>query len=179
MKDTTNRISKLRIALFCGLMAWSIYLSAGYAWEISRTEKVFSKLISDPQNGSLYVDGTDFSPLVTLFGYGAKGILSVFDVVMFGALLLIYAAIIAVFVSVPALILRRALLKNRSISAEEYNLTKIIYLIGTGATVAAGLIATKFTAVFVVVIYSALSALLTMIYVSKAKSRAAECGYSV
>ncbi|MCR5691284.1 MAG: hypothetical protein K6G62_03605 [Eubacterium sp.] len=167
-----NTNAKIRIVLFVFLLIWGIYLSAGYSWEMAfRSGDTFSSLISDTDLNSYYVDGTDFSPLVALFGYGAKGVLSLFDIIVGVVLMLVYALLIAVLVLIPTLLLRIFGLKNKTIMPQEYEITKKIYCGGILLSLIAGLMVTKMTGLLIVIVYSITVALVTLIYISALKKK--------
>ena len=163
---------KIRIVLFIILLIWGIYLSAGYSWEMAfRSGDIFSSLISEPDITTYDVDGTDFSLLVTLFGYGAKGLLSFFDIIVNMVLMLIYAFLIAVLVLIPTILLKVFGLKNKTITPGEYEVTKKIYYGGIVLSLIVGLIVTKMTGLLIVIVFSIIVALVILIYMSALKKK--------
>ena len=166
-----DKWAKIRIVSFGCLMIWCIYLSAGYSWEIIRRPPLFSGLLGDSGTTDFYVDGTDFSVMVTLLGYAAKGLLTFFDVLLYMFLLLVYTAISAVLVAIPMFILIFVGLKNKTTTLGEYNLTKYIYFTAIALSIITGLIAAKLTGVVIILYYTAVWALLVLIYVFAVKKR--------
>ena len=86
-------------------------------------------------------------------------------------LLLVYTAISAVLVAIPMFILIFVGLKNKTTTLGEYNLTKYIYFTAIALSIITGLIAAKLTGVVIILYYTAVWALLVLIYVFAVKKR--------
>lgn len=123
----------------------------------------------DTENVSeVNIDGADFSPLITLMGYGINGILSVLTLVVIFAYLLFETVI----VSVPIVILRLIGLRRKNqLCSEEYALAKNVYFLMIVLSLTVSLLVSRFVAVLPVMLFTIDWSLMMLIYVTGLKKR--------
>lgn len=167
-----NKDAKIRLCVFMALMIWCIYLGAGYSYEMEGRDS-FSKHISEStvdidEIDDVYVDGSDFTPVMRLLGTGANGLLAFLYIFMEIVIMLV----IAVMSLIPTLVLRFVgLRKKYKVTEDEYKFTKYIYLIAIGISLLLSFILTKFVGIIPCILYTAGWSLVLLVYVLGSKNR--------
>lgn len=173
-----DKAAKIRLILFFVLLIWCIYLGVGFSYEIdgrqSLTGGVSGQMAHPSQlNGNYMIDGSDFTPLVILLGYGVNGILAIFYIFI----ILVVVVVETVLIFIPVLILRLLGLKEKyEVSEEEYKFIKYSYLVTLGICIIASLIITKFIGIIPTIMFNADWALIMLIYVLGYKKRLKNIG---
>ena len=157
MDEALGKYSKIRLIIYSLIIIWCIYLSAGF------TRDLMIPLF--PGSGELIIDGTDMTPLADLATSGLSGLASLAEGVF-------YAFIIAVASLVPILLLRLiGVRKDTRISKKEFYISLIIFLSGICLSVVIGFIITKLSAIIPPVFFSAIWALINLIYILSIRSK--------
>ncbi|MCR5122760.1 MAG: hypothetical protein K6B74_10105 [Ruminococcus sp.] len=150
-----DRTAKIRITVFVIILLILAYFSAGYAFSLYSSGA--HAHIVDTENMDVQIDGSDFTPLFQLFGYGINSLL--------GFLLYGIYAIVIILISLLLIIPFRliSLRKTTVLSAAEYRLSKLILLAVTVLSVLVGLILTHGTYIMPLLIYTAIWAVLALL----------------
>lgn len=162
-----DKAAKIRLIVFILLMGWCLYLGIGFASEVNLAQ-MSSDFVDTSQIKDVNIDGGDFTWAVLLMGYGVNGLLSL----VFIFITAIYAVVEAVVTLVPTLLFRLiGVKKNSVISKDEYTLTKYLYRGSLVISLVGGLIASRFSGIISILLYTAIWALITQIYVYDIRSR--------
>lgn len=167
-----EKVAKIRLIIFIALLIYCTYLGAGYSYELegrdSISSHVHNSMVDTSDIDDVYIDGSDFTPVVRLLGYGVNGFLSlVYFLAMLGIMILI-----VVLSLVPTLLLRFVGIRKRHIVTEdEYKFTKYLYFIGIGISLVLSLILTRFVGIVPCILFNAAWALIVLIYVLGVWSR--------
>ena len=163
-----EKVVKIRLIIFIVLLIYCTYLGAGYSYELEGRDSISSHVHNSSDIDDVYIDGSDFTPVVRLLGYGVNGFLSlVYFLAMLGIMILI-----VVLSLVPTLLLRFVGIRKRHIVTEdEYKFTKYLYFIGIGISLVFSLILTRFVGIVPCILFNAAWALIVLIYVLGVWSR--------
>ena len=157
MDETLDKYAKIRILIYSLIIIWCIYLSVGF------TRDLLIPLFSEPDG--LYMDGTDMTPLTDLATSSLSGLATFAEGVL-------YAFIIAVASLVPILLLSFVgVRKDTRVSKKEYRISLIIFLSGIGISLVIGAVITRFSALFPLLIFTAVWVLINLIYILRIRSR--------
>ena len=122
-----TKASRIRIVLFICLILWALYCFIAYSIDLNGSGNLSDMYINTSDIKDVYVDGSDFTWAMRLWGIGLNGMISV--VFFFLTIVLILAE--AVFVLIPTLLLRSIGLNKKlifTVSEDELKITKTIYL---------------------------------------------------
>ena len=156
MDETLGEYSKIRILIYSLIIIWCIYLSVGF------TRDLLSPLFQG--SDELIVDGTDMTALADLATSGLSGLATFAEGIL-------YAFIIAVASLVPILLLSFVgVRKDTRISKKEYRISLIIFLSGIGLSLVIGALITRFSALFPLLIFTAVWVLINLIYILRIRS---------
>ena len=98
------------------------------------------------------IDGSDFTPIIRLLGYGANGL----SVLLYFFFVILYVLIIVVLSIIPTLLLRYVGLRKKYIVTEdEYNFTKYLYYIAIGISLVISLMLTRFVGIISCLLFNA------------------------
>ena len=158
MDETLDKYSKIRIMTYSLIIIWCIYLSVGF------TRDIMIPLFQG--SDELIVDGTDMTALADLATSGLSGLATFAEGIL-------YAFIIAVASLVPILLLSFVgVRKDTRISKKEYRISLIIFLSGIGLSLVIGALITRFSALFPLLTFTAVWALINLIYIFHIRSKA-------
>lgn len=151
---------KKRLVIWSIFIAWCVYLVLAYACEMAE-QGINVKPVDTDKIDNVVVDGSDFTPIVRLMGYGANGLTAFVVSVGYGVATLILSLI-------PALIITGIFLKKEEhIETGEYDISKKIYIAGLVVMLVLSLIITKFTAIIPILVMAIICALSGVVYLSK------------
>ena len=163
-----DKAAKIRLLFFILILIWAMYLSIGFAYEISGRNAISPSFVDLDEAKDIYVDGSDVSWAIKLLGYGVNGMLAI----LFFFMITIFSVFEAVAVLVPVLILRFVgLRKNCEVHENEYRVTRYIYFAAIGLCTVLGLIILKFVGIIPLIVYTSEWALILLIYVRNVKKR--------
>ena len=167
-----NKGGKIRLCVFMALLLWCIYLGAGYSYslegEASLSQHMTNMMVDTDDIDNVNIDGSDFTPIFRLLGYGANGLLAL----TYFLFIILFVFIIVVLSIIPTLVLRFVGLRKRYIVTEdEYNFTKYLYFIAMGISLVISLILTRFVGIIPCLLFNAAWALILCIYICEVKAR--------
>ena len=167
-----NKGGKIRLCFFMALLLWCIYLGAGFSSSLegqdSLSQYVKNRMVDTDDINNVSIDGSDFTPIFRLLGYGANGALAL----LYFFFIILFVLIIVVLSIIPTLVLRYAGLRKKYIVTEdEYNFTKYLYFIAIGISLVISLILTRFVGIIPCLLFNAAWALILRIYISEVKAR--------
>ena len=167
-----NKGGKIRLCVFMALLIWCIYLGAGYSYSLegkdSMSQHLSNSMVDVDDVDNMYIDGSDFTPIVRLMGYGVNGLLSLLYIFF----IFLFVFIIVVLSIIPTLVLRFVGLRKKYIVTEdEYIFTKYLYFIAMGISLVLSLILTKLVGIIPCVLFTAAWALILLIYIYGVKAR--------
>lgn len=137
-------MNKVRVILYFVIVSILLYLSVGYCYEISHVDSGF---IND---SDVIVDGTNFSPLIILWGYGMEGIFVFFSAIIYTIVILAASVVLVV----PFYLI--GLKKNNIMTTGEYKVYWYSYITLLGISLMIGVILTGFTGIAWVFTYNAI-----------------------
>ena len=157
MDETLDKYAKIRILIYSLIIIWCIYLSVGF------TRDLLIPLFQG--SDELIVDGTDMTALADLATSGLSGLATLAEGIL-------YAFIIAVASLIPILLLSFVgVRKDTRLSKKEYRISLIIFLSGIGLSLIIGAVITRFSALLPLLIFTAVWALINLIYILRIRSR--------
>ena len=167
-----NKGGKIRLCVFMALLLWCIYLGAGYSYSLegqdSMSQHVSHNMVDTDDINNVSIDGSDFTPIIRLLGYGANGLLTL----LYFFFIILFILIIVVLSIIPTLVLRYVGLRKKYIVTEdEYNFTKYLYFIAMGISLVISLILTRFVGIIPCLLFNATWALILRIYICEVKAR--------
>lgn len=163
-----NKASKIRIVLYICLILWALYCFIAYSINLNGSGSLSDMYINTSDIKDVYVDGSDFTWAMRLWGIGLNGMISV--VFFFLTIVLILAE--AVFVLIPTLLLRFIGLNKKlifTVSEDELKITKTIYLASIVISLILGFAITGFIAIIPKIFLDITWILVSLIYVSGLK----------
>ena len=163
-----TKASRIRIVLFICLILWALYCFIAYSIDLNGSGNLSDMYINTSDIKDVYVDGSDFTWAMRLWGIGLNGMISV--VFFFLTIVLILAE--AVFVLIPTLLLRSIGLNKKlifTVSEDELKITKTIYLASIVISLILGFAITGFIAIIPKIFLDITWILVSLIYVSGLK----------
>ena len=163
-----TKASRIRIVLFICLILWALYCFIAYSINLNGSGSLSDMYINTSDIKDVYVDGSDFTWAMRLWGIGLNGMISV--VFFFLTIVLILAE--AVFVLIPTLLLRFIGLNKKlifTVSEDELKITKTIYLASIVISLILGFAITGFIAIIPKIFLDITWILVSLIYVSGLK----------
>ena len=163
-----TKASRIRIVLFICLILWALYCFIAYSIDLNGSGNLSDMYINTSDIKDVYVDGSDFTWAMRLWGIGLNGMISV--VFFFLTIVLILAE--AVFVLIPTLLLRFIGLNKKlifTVSEDELKITKTIYLASIVISLILGFAITGFIAIIPKIFLDITWILVSLIYVSGLK----------
>lgn len=139
---------KARIIIFALISIVLAYFASGYTYELYELD-IKSHLADVSSAENIVIDGSDFTPVFKLFGYGANGLI-----------ITVTSGVYAVVISVVSLILLlpfRAvgLNKKRSIGENECRIMKKLFIAVVVLSLLTGGIITRFSQIALLLLYNA------------------------
>ncbi|MCR5322450.1 MAG: hypothetical protein K6E85_04155 [Lachnospiraceae bacterium] len=167
-----NKGGKIRLCVFMALLLWCIYLGAGFFSSLEGqdplSQYVMNRMVDTDDIDNVSIDGSDFTLIFRLLGYGANGLLSL----LYLFFIILFALIIVVLSIIPTLVLKSVGLRKKYIVYEdEYNFTKCLYFIAIGISLVISLILTRFVGIIPCLLFNAAWALILRIYICEVKTR--------
>ena len=163
-----TKASRIRIVLFICLILWALYCFIAYSIDLNGSGNLSDMYINTSDIKDVYVDGSDFTWAMRLWGIGLNGMISV--VFFFLTIVLILAE--AVFVLIPTLLLRSIGLNKKlifTVSEDELKITKTIYLASIVISLILAFAITGFIAIIPKIFLDITWILVSLIYVSGLK----------
>ena len=163
-----TKASRIRIVLFICLILWALYCFIAYSIDLNGSGNLSDMYINTSDIKDVYVDGSDFTWAMRLWGIGLNGMISV--VFFFLTIVLILAE--AVFVLIPTLLLRSIGLNKKlifTVSEDELKITKTIYLASIVISLILAFAITGFIAIIPKLFLDITWILVSLIYVSGLK----------
>ena len=167
-----NKDGKIRLGFFIVLLLWCIYLGAGYSYSLegqdSMSQHVINSMVNTDEINNVSIDGSDFTPIMRLLGFGANGLLTLQYLVF----AIIFVIVIVVLSIIPTLVLTFVgLRKTNVVTEDEYIFTKYLYFIAMGTSLVISLILTRLVGIVPCLLFNAAWALVLCIYIYGVKRR--------
>lgn len=145
-----NKRSKITLIIFGILLAVYVYSSVCYTCEMCEMQYHF-KFIDFLEEGSMSIDGGDFTPIMNLFVLVTNGLISVATFMV----CFIYMAVIFVISLVSMLIFRYFALKNLyPVDPDLYPAAKKLFIAAILISVALGLLLTLLLGFLYVIVFN-------------------------
>lgn len=150
-----QRESKIRIAIISLFFIVFLYFSIGYIYELYCLDL---KSLLSADNGSISIDGSDFTPIFTLFGAG----ISSFICLLTAASYALVIAIVSILLLVPFRLI--ALNKKRLVTNKEYLAVKKIFLSAIVLSLLVGGILSRFALLIPLLVFNSIWSVFTYIF---------------
>lgn len=137
-------MNKARVILYFVIVSILLYLSIGYCYELCHFD---SGLITD---SDFIVDGTNFTPLITLLGYGMEGMLVFFLAIIYTIVIMVANVVLVV----PFYLI--GLRKSNIMTTGEYKVYWYSYIALLAISLMTCVILTRFTEIAFILIYNAI-----------------------
>ncbi|WP_026835160.1 hypothetical protein [Eubacterium xylanophilum] len=131
------------------------YFSVGYTYDIfnSGVEQLRELHTDADSINNINIDGTDFTPVFRLMGFGVNGFLDIIEIMIY----CIFAFIIMMVSLILSILLRFIGLKKAKIVSEKEKIaTKWIFLGFIIVSILTGLILTRFTVIIPLLVYTSI-----------------------
>lgn len=140
----TNNTNKIRVIIYGILLLICCYFAVGYCYEIGGQNIPYI----ETTNNDIYIDGSDFTPIMNVLAYGVNGILGFITV---GIHIIVISVVGLILLSVFCII---ALRKTSVISQQEYRLYRYLEMIKLILAFFTGCFVTHFHDVMLSLIYN-------------------------
>lgn len=145
----------IRLVLYYTFTGILCYLAVGYSYELYQS----GIPVVGSSDASLFLDGEDVTPLVTLCRYGLDSMFSLISAIAYGLLIAIISAVL--FVPFGLIGFNR----KRNASLKEYRIYKNSLIIILLSSLVISLVLTRFSGLAIIIIYNGIWALFELLFV--------------